>query len=524
MNKITSLFIALFATSSMMFSACSDDKNPNPLSDSTGDVNVSVSELTFDYKNNEAKDTITFTVQGGVPYVKPSIDWLTVERTSEALNATSATYIAYCNTSNEGSESRTGELLVNLNGAYKSLPITQTASSYYSNAQEYTFRTSMEIAADMYPGWNLGNTLDAGGETSWQSTMTTQAIIDFVKAQGFKSIRIPCAWNDYIDSKGSIDWTRLDRVREIVDYCINDGLYVILNDHYDNGWIEELGFSKSANRYWAVDDTDVAEKSARLQTMWTAIAEAFKNYDEHLLFAGLNEPFQKSTLFSGLSDSERTTLTDYLNTYNQTFVNAVRGTGGNNTKRSLVVQGPSANIDYTVGSAYGFTMPTDLNEGYLMAEVHYYDPWEFCGQEENKKEKGKYYWGSEQISTSSNYNATYSTNESAVQTQMAKLKSKFYDNGYPVIIGEYGANWRDLSSVADASQDRHNASVTAWFKSVTAEAINNGCVPFAWDINSANQKGTSGVMTIINRATLSVFCTPAMEGITAGVSAAAWPQ
>lgn len=523
MNKITSLLIALFATSSMMLSACSDDDNSSceEPAKSKGEVSVSVSELTFDYKNNESKDTITFTVDGGVPYVKPSVDWLTVERTSDALNATSATYIAYCNATNEGSESRTGELLVNLDGAYTRLPITQNASSYYSKTEEYTFRSAIVIASDMYPGWNLGNTMEVtAGETSWQKTLTTQAIIDFVKAQGFKSVRIPCAWNSFIDSQGKIDWDRLDRVREIVDYCINDGLYVILNDHWDDGWIEELGFSKSSNRYWAMDDADVAEKSARLQTLWTAIATAFNNYDDHLIFAGLNEPFQNSTLFGDLSDSERATLTGYLNTYNQTFVNAVRGTGGNNLKRTLVVQGPATNIDYTVSSTLGFTMPTDLNEGYLMVEVHYYDPWEFCGEEEN----GKYYWGDAQIAESSSYNATYSISEASVKTQMAKMREKFVYNGYPVIIGEYGAQWRDVSSVTDASQERHNASVKAWHKSVTSEAINNGCVPFVWDINSPDQSGTKGVMTIIDRANLSVFCSPALEGITEGVAAATWPQ
>lgn len=518
MNKITSLLIALFATSSMVISACSDDNDScNKPAASTGDVNVSVSELTFDYKNNEAKDTITFTVQGGVPYVKSSVDWMTVERTSETLNATSATYIAYCNTANEGTGSRTGELLINLNGAYKRLPVTQAAASYYSNTQEYSFRTATEIAADMYPGWNLGNTMDASdGETAWQTTTTTQAIIDLVKAQGFKSVRIPCAWNSFIDSQGNIDWTRLDRVREIVDYCVNDGLYVILNDHWDDGWIEELGFSKSSNRYWAVDDTDIAEKSARLQTLWTAIAEAFKNYDEHLIFAGLNEPFQNYDLFNDVSTS---VLTPILNTYNQTFVNAVRATGGNNAKRTLIFQGSGANIDKACEDIFEIPADIDGQKGYLMAEVHFYDPYNFSLNESGTF----YYWGVPNHVTGSSYNATYGE-ESYVKQQMAKLRTKFFDHGVPVLLGEFAAQWRDLSSVADADQSKHNASVKYWYSTVVSEAVSNGIVPVAWDTNSPNQNGTSGTSTIIDRAKLSLFGTYAMQGILEGVNAASWPK
>jgi len=517
MNKISSILIMLFATFSMVLSACSDDKDPNPLADSKGDVNISVSELTFDYKNDTPADTITFTVQGGVAYVNANADWLTVERTSETLNATSSTYIAYCNSANNDSEARTAEMLVNLNGAYTAVPVTQKASAYYELTGGDTFRTAMEIGKDMYPGWNLGNTMEASdGETSWQTTMTTQAIIDLVKASGFKSVRIPCAWDSFIDSQGTIDADRLARVREIVDYCINDGLYVVLNDHWDNGWIEVLGFSKSANRYWAVDESDIAEKKGRLTTIWTAVAKAFQNYDEHLLFAGLNEPFQDYDLFNSVATSE---LTPILNTYNQAFVDAVRATGGNNAKRTLVFQGSGANIDKACESI--FAIPTDANgqKGCLMAEVHFYDPYDFSLNESGTF----YYWGAPNHVSGSSYNATYGE-ESYVKQQMAKLKTKFVDNGVPVILGEFAAQWRDISGVAGADQSKHNASVKYWYSTVVSEAVNNGIVPMAWDTNSPDQNGTNGTSTIINRSKLAVFGTYALEGIQEGVAAATWPQ
>ena len=123
----------------------------------------------------------------------------------------------------------------------------------------------MDLAPNMYPGWNLGNTLEAvGGETGWQHTVTSKAVIDYVKAQGFKSVRIPTAWRIHADATGKIDQAWMTRVKEIVNYCIDDGLYVVLNDHWDNGWIEVDGFSKSHDSY-----QPLAELNRDLNTLRT---------------------------------------------------------------------------------------------------------------------------------------------------------------------------------------------------------------------------------------------------------------
>lgn len=195
-----------------------------------------------------------------------------------------------------------------------------------------------EIAPKMYPGWNLGNTLEGGGtdnvytnngglgaEKAWQGTTTTQAIIDFVAAQGFKSVRIPASWvmGHIIDADElTIDPIWMTRVKEIVDYCINDGLYVLLNDHWDGGWIQ--GTFKTD-----ISEPTVVANCEKMKKLWTQIAEAFKDYDEHLLFAGLNEP-----------EAEKEDQIKVLMTYEQAFIDAVRATGGNNASRTLVVQGP----------------------------------------------------------------------------------------------------------------------------------------------------------------------------------------
>jgi endoglucanase len=369
------------------------------------------------------------------------------------------------------------------------------------------------LASQMYPGWNLGNTMEGtGGETSWQSTTTTQAIIDYVRSQGFRSVRIPCSWDIHCDGQGVIDPSWMARVKQIVDYCIADGLYVVLNDHWDNGWIEVQGFSRSTAQFEPVDEAVVTAKIARLKILWTQIALAFKDYDDHLLLSGLNEPFQQYNLFHDRHQE----LTPILLRYNQAFVDAVRATGGGNAQRTLVCQGPSTSITSTTDSAIGFHMPTDpAGAGHLMVEVHYYEPWDFCGVEEH----GKRFWGAERHVADSEYNCTWGEPGHPKQ-RFSRMKAKFFDHGYPTIIGEYGANWRQI----DAFQTQHDASIKAWFRDVTQQAISNGCVPMVWDINSPDRQGERGTMTIINRANLTIFCPWALEGIQEAVKAATWPQ
>ncbi len=373
------------------------------------------------------------------------------------------------------------------------------------------------VASQMYPGWNLANTMEATGqglaaETSWQTTKTTKEIIDFIKQQGFRSVRIPCSWDIHSDARGKIDRQWMSRVKEIVDYCIKDGLYVVLNDHWDNGWIEVKGFSKTDQTYEKVDEQTIQAKIARLKDLWTQIAVAFKDYDEHLLFAGLNEPFQQYNLFHGKHQE----LTPILLRYNQAFVEAVRATGGKNKKRILVVQTPGISISSAVNEENHFVMPVDpVGKGRLMVEVHYYEPWDFCGQEEG----GKWFWGQGQHIEGDSHNCEWGE-ESWSESQFSSMKKKFFDQGYPVILGEYGVNWREVSS----HQDMHDASVKAWFKDVTWKAIANGCVPMLWDINAINRHGEKGVLSVIDRANLKVFCTVGMEGITEGVRVAKWPR
>ena len=379
---------------------------------------------------------------------------------------------------------------------------------------------AVEIAPKMYPGWNLGNTLEGGGtdnvytnngglgaEKAWQGTTTTQAIIDFVAAQGFKSVRIPASWvmGHIIDADElTIDPVWMNRVKEIVDYCINDGLYVVLNDHWDGGWIQ--GTFKQD-----ISEPTVAANCEKMKKLWTQIAEAFKDYDEHLLFAGLNEP-----------EAEKEEQIKALMTYEQAFIDAVRATGGNNASRTLVVQGPNTSIE--LSSQYvDMSKFEDTASKALMIEVHYYSPPQFTGVWEGPNgDEPFYFWGAANhvpSGTYKKYNCTWGE-EAYVREQFQMMKEAFVDKGYPVILGEYGANWREFTN--NSIQKKHDASLWLFHKTINEEAIKRGIIPYVWDINNPNRYGTGGIMCIIDRSKPSVFDTNSLDGIMAGVEAAQW--
>ena len=434
---------------------------------------------------------IEVTLQANAPYtVTLGAEWISETKGSRAdMKA----YLHRFHVSKNVGTARTSTVSFTLSKGDVSLTEAVTIAQSAGKAGNMSL-SAMELAALMYPGWNLGNTLEAGdlannftnkgglaAETAWQSTKTSQKIIDEVKAQGFKSVRLPIAWvMGHLTDKArmTIDEQWLNRVKEIVNYCVADGLYVIINDHWDGGWLEVDGFSSSRDHFQAVDEATITAKTVQLKKLWTNIALAFKDYDEHVLFAGLNEPFQEYKLFHGHHQA----LTLILQRYNQAFVDAVRATGGNNASRVLVVQGPSTDINFTCSY---LQMPNDTKTDRLMVEVHYYDPWNFTSGATDT-------W----------------TDTNSVKVQFDKLKTTFMDKKIPVIIGECGANWQK----DDAT---FNATLKHWYKTVFQYAGERGIVPFAWDINVCSFPK----MTIINRATQTVWGTPAMQGIKEGVAA-----
>jgi endoglucanase len=308
--------------------------------------------------------------------------------------------------------------------------------------------TSLQLSKLMSPGWNLGNSLEAiGGETNWGNPMVNQAIMNGVKAAGFKTVRIPVSWKQYADANDNISASWMARVTEVVGYARNAGLYAIINIHWDGGWMQPTYANQN-------------QVNARITKFWTQIANNFRNHDDYLLFAGTNE-----VMIDGDYGTPTVEYYTVQNSFNQTFVNAVRATGGNNAKRHLVVQGFNTNIDH----AYNFfTVPTDTAANRLMLEVHYYDPYNFALNENSSI----WQWGS--IATDSSATETWA-NESYADAQFQKMKSRFVDGlGMPVIMGEYGAILR-------TEYDSEQRYRTYWNQYITRAAYTRGIVPVYWD-------------------------------------------
>jgi endoglucanase len=341
--------------------------------------------------------------------------------------------------------------------------------------------TAQTVASQMKVGWNLGNTLEAiCSETAWGGATTTQQFINTVKASGFNTIRLPIAWDCHA-TNGVIDPAWIARVKTVVDYCINQNLYVIINIHWDNGWLENN-----------VTTAAQASVNAKQQNYWTQIANYFKNYNERLLFAGANEP-----------NVEDATGMSVLLSYHQTFINAVRATGGNNSSRTLIIQGPSTDIEKT--NTLMNTMPTDQIANRLMVEVHYYSPYQFTLMSQDESWGNMfYYWGNGYHSTTdASRNATWGE-ESYVESVFGLMKTKFIDKGIPVIIGEFAANKRSLSAPSD--QALHVASRLYFYRYVVSSARNKGIIPICWDIN----------MQMYNRSTNAVLDQAVIDAIMQG--------
>jgi endoglucanase len=242
--------------------------------------------------------------------------------------------------------------------------------------------TAVQLAAKMRTGMgiNFGNTMESPNEGDWQNSKLTESYVKYVKSLGFNSVRLPCnwVWSHLSDrSKAKIDPAWLARVKEVVGWCVANDIYVMLNAHGDSGWLE--------NNVSALKKDSV---NAMQKAIWEQIATTMRDFDEHLIFAGANEPAADNAAQMAI-----------LNGYHETFIKAVRSTGGRNSNRVLVVQGPHTNTSLT--SDLMTTMPHDRYLTSLMLEVHDYTPATFTILTDGDVSWGKmvYYWGAGNHST-----------------------------------------------------------------------------------------------------------------------------
>ncbi len=284
--------------------------------------------------------------------------------------------------------------------------------------------TSQKLVSNIRIGWNLGHSLEAcvsdldgdslpdvtlpsgqkPDETLWGNPPVSEQLFKTLVDSGINAVRIPITWREHIDEDFNIEEDWLNRVKQVVDYAYNCGMYVIITLYHDGAADTDLGA-------WlrnAQEDYDKAV--ARYKHLWEQIADNFYMYNEKLLYESMNE-----VEFSGVSSDE---AYDLLNRINQEFVDTVRGTGRNNMRRHLVISGYNADINATCDRR--FKMPDD-REGKLILSLHYYTPDDLSVDGQNDT------WGTP-------------NEQRLMESHIDTVAKTFVENGIPVMLTEYGAN------------------------------------------------------------------------------------
>lgn len=381
---------------------------------------------------------------------------------------------------------------------------TTTATQNPEPAPAETKGDSVQFSQNLMPGWNLGNQLESNSdgtpsETTWGNPVITENLIKQVKAQGFKSIRIPVSYLSKIGAgpNYTIDSKWLDRVQEVVDMCINNGLYAIINIHGDGYYSVKGG--------WLLCGESASEQKtikAKYEKVWEQIAKRFKNYDDHLVFESMNEEYD------GTYNNPNPEYYNNINAYNQIFVDTVRKAGGNNNNRYLLIPGWNTDINFTTGDCDTYTMEAKFvipNDSRIMISVHYYTPWEFCGEEGYDT---FYKWGD-----SVKKFVKRRQSETLVNRQFDKLYNAFIKNGNGVVIGEYG-------SIDRTHKDKSNTTYRAYFAEyVNYAAHQRNIVTVYWD-NGYNGNHGFG---LFDRTKCTVTQPEIIKGIINGAKATKAP-
>lgn len=366
-----------------------------------------------------------------------------------------------------------------------------TSEADSSGAAAMIEMTSQELVSSMSIGWNLGNTLDVCqadrdgdgridehveegekvDETLWGNPFATEELFKSLMDNGINAVRIPVTWRDHMDEQGRVDEEWMNRVQQVVDFAYDCGMYVIINIHHDGGGDPQFGA-------WISNaQTDLDGTMERYKTLWTQIAARFQNYSERLIFESMNE-----VGFDNLSQDK---AYEMLNTFNQEFVDLIRASGGNNSRRHLLIAGYWTDIAMTCDSR--FVMPNDP-EGKCIVSVHYYTPWQFCTTNIQNE------WGTP-------------AEERQMEELIGRMKTNFTDKGIPVIIGEYAASGNDL------------ASCLYFIEKLVKMCEDYGIATFLWDnggqVNRYTYEWrTPQVLEVLQRATGGEEYTP-VKGLAA---------
>ncbi len=427
MKKLNIFKLAfLLLAAAMTMQSCSDSND--------GTASSPVLEV---YKDSVAIDNIAFPLaaKSSIIGVKCNEDW-TAELSDTSWvrlsnhagygNDKNFTYTKIQVLKNDLESKRTAILTIRGKSLTKVVTIVQNGKEKDPNDP---FETSFELLEHLRIGYNLGNTLDSNPtgsywdpvgktpkewEQSWGQPETTQEIIDTLALKGFNVIRVPVTWAPHMDADGNVDTAWMDRVEEVVNYVLNAGCYCILNVQHDTG--------SDASAWVVADMSKYATVSPRFKSLWTQIANRFKNYNEKLVFEAFNEILTSNAEWGDPAD---VTAYEAVNKLEQDFVDAVRATGGNNEYRNLIVNPYSAgNTDAKLA---GVQIPDDMHPNHIMASVHTYDPYWFCNDSSNPDEQNYY------------INIFDEAQQQVIADIVSRVTKRYDDLGVPVLFGEFGA-------------------------------------------------------------------------------------
>ena len=493
--KIAGIFMALLAVVSCK-------KN------SMNIAQLTLSNVTDTIPASGGTVTLNFTANAAWSIDTTGFGWLKLSQTSGGSGAATITLTGVAN--NKLGASRSLLLYLNAgNGQSRRITVWQDViiyPSYNTSAiaadANGMSSTASQIANNITYGWNFYNTMEApGSETGWGNPPITQQQFDLLKANGVNAVRIPIRYDGhFIDTKTlQIDPVWLARIKQVIQYGINDGMYLTINIHYDPGSTLTGAPQDSAN--------------AKHRAIWEQVATYMRDFDEHLMFASLNE--------TSLNNSNDVTSMATTMRYHQTFINAVRGTGGKNVYRTLVIQSPSASTDILnqyldPTNVYKTpSLPVDPTPHRMMLEFHYYSPSQFCilggGNSTTPQDaswgKELYFWGNRNTysvnGAYANYhttnplfldrNCTSSSEESYVDSIMHSVKTRFADKGIPLFMGEYAPNYHAARLTGyPADSLKSLASATHFTAYVAQQAKANGVIPFLW-AGIFDRQGLNGV-------------------------------
>lgn len=362
--------------------------------------------------------------------------------------------------------------------------------------------TASEAVKNMGLGWNLGNTLDANNgtgkdilaasywgkqdvdsETYWGQPIATSALIKMMKEAGFGAIRVPVTWYNHMDKDGKVNEAWMKRVHEVVDYVIDNDLYCILNVHHDTG-----ADTDSFTHWIHADEAIYTVTKEKFEGLWTQIAEEFKSYDKKLLFEGYNEMLDKQSTWNA---PQKAGSYKAINSYAQSFVDAVRATGGNNETRNLVIcTYAAANGEDAVKN---LTLPQDPAKDRIIAEVHAYPNF--------------FTWSNNPTLR------TISQVKADVDYIINTLKKYFTNNGIPAIIGEWGSFGVE-NGAGKTDYDVRKDMFFEFCEYFLKQATDNGIAMFYW---MGLSDGSNRSIPIFNQADLAelfakTYHGPSFEG------------